>query len=246
MKDLGKLKYFLDIKLAHDQEGLFLYQQKYTLDILNECGMLGFNPSLFPMEANHKLALANGPPYSNTLKYRRLIGCLIYLTITRPKLTYYVHVLSQFMQTTLQDHWNATIRVLRYLKSSPGQGIVLPKNNNLQLVSFCDSDLASCPITSKSTSGYLMKLGKTPISWKTKKQVTISRSYSEAEYRTITHATSEIIWLCNLLNTLQVPCTFPTPLYCDNQAVIHLAANFVFHERTKHIKVDCHFIRDHV
>lgn len=140
MKDLGKLKYLLGIKLAHDQEGLFICQQKYTLDILNECGMLGFKPSPFPMEANHKLVLANGPPYSNMLKHRRLIGRLIYLTITRPKLTYFVHVLSQFMQTPLQDHWDATIRVLRYLKSSPGQGIVLPKNNNLQLVAFCDSD----------------------------------------------------------------------------------------------------------
>ena len=91
-----------------------------------------------------------------------------------------------------------------------------------------------------------MKLGNALISWKTKKQMTISRPSSEAEYRAMTHATSEIIWLHNLLNTLQVPCTHPTPLYCDNQAAIHLAANHVFHERTKHIEVDCHFIRDHI
>lgn len=97
------------------------------------------------------------------------------------------------MQTPLQDHWDAAMRVLRYLKSSPGQGIVLPKNNDIQLVAFCDSDWASCPITRKSTSGYLMKLGNIPISWKTKKQVTISRSSSEAKYRAMTHATSEII-----------------------------------------------------
>lgn len=131
MKDLGKLKYFLGIELTHDQEGLFICQRKYTLDILTKCGMLGSKPSPFPMEANHKLALANGPPYSDPLKYRRRIARLIYLTITRSELTYSVHVLSQFMQTPLQDHWDEAMRVLRYLKYSPGQGIVLPKNNDL-------------------------------------------------------------------------------------------------------------------
>lgn len=112
MKDLGKLKYFLDIELAHTQEGLFLCQRKYALDILIKCGMLGSKPSSLPMEANHKLFLANGPPYSDPLKYRRLVGRLIYLKITRPKLTFYVHVLSQFIQTPLQDHWDTTMRVI--------------------------------------------------------------------------------------------------------------------------------------
>lgn len=91
-----------------------------------------------------------------------------------------------------------------------------------------------------------MKLGSAPISWKTKKQTTVSRSSSEAEYRAMAHATSEILWLRSLLSCLQVKCDAPTTLYCDNQAALHLAANQVYHERTKHIEIDCHFIREHL
>ncbi|PNX89752.1 putative copia-type protein [Trifolium pratense] len=246
MKDLGVLKYFLGLELARGSSGMFMCQQKYTLDILDECGMLACKPSSFPMEQNHRLALATGPSFSDPSKYRRLVGRLIYLTITRPEITYAVHILSQFMQEPLQAHWEAAMRVLRYLKSSPGQGIILPRENNLELVGFCDSDWASCPLTRRSTSGYLMKLGEAPVSWKTKKQVTVSRSSSEAEYRAMAHAASEIIWLRNLLACLQVQCDSPTLLYCDNQAALHLAANPVYHERTKHIEVDCHFIREHI
>lgn len=150
------------------------------------------------------------------------------------------------MQAPRQGHWDAALRVLRYLKSSPGQGIVLPKDNDLQLTAYCDSDWASCPLTRRSITGYLMKLGTAPISWKTKKQTTVSRSSSEAEYRAMAYATSEIIWLRSLLKCLQVNCSTPTILYCDNQAALHLAANPVFHERTKHIEVDCHFIREYL
>ena len=158
------------------------------------------------MEQNHKLALAKGPPLLEPSRYRRLVGRLIYLTITRPELTYSVHILSQFMQTPLQDHWDVVIWVLRYLKSSPSQGIILPWHNYLHLVGYCDSDWASCPITRKSISCYLMKLDIAQISWKTKKQATVSRSLSEVEYRAMAHATSEILWLHNLLVTLQAPC----------------------------------------
>ncbi|GAU27524.1 hypothetical protein TSUD_147180 [Trifolium subterraneum] len=169
MKDLGVLKYFLGLELARGSSGMFICQQKYTLDILDECGILGCKPSAFPMEQNHRLALATGPPFSDPSRYRRLVGRLIYLTITRPEITYSVHILSQFMQEPLQAHWEAAMRVLRYLKSSPGQGIILPKENNLELVGFCDSDWAACPLTRRSISGYLMKLGEAPVSWKTKK-----------------------------------------------------------------------------
>lgn len=109
MKDFGSLKYFLGLELAQGSEWILICQRKYTLDILQECGMLGCNPSLFPMEQNHKLSLAKGPPLLELSRYMRLVGCLIYLTITRPKLTYSVHILSQFMQTSLQYHWDSSM-----------------------------------------------------------------------------------------------------------------------------------------
>lgn len=91
-----------------------------------------------------------------------------------------------------------------------------------------------------------MKLGSAPVSWKTKKQSTVSKSSSEAEYRAMGQAVSEVIWLRSLLSSLQVHYDSPTVLLCDNQAAMHLAANSVYHKRTKHIEVDCHFIRTHL
>lgn len=234
MKNLGTFKYFLGIELAHGKTGLFLCQRKYALDTLDECGMLGCKPSSFPLEQNHTLALDKKDLFSNPTQYRRLIGHLIYLTITRPELTYFVHILRQFMQAPRQGHWEAAMRVFRYLKSSPGQGIILPKDNDLKLTAFCDSDWAACPLTRRSISGYLVKLGTALISWKTKKQVTVSRTLSEAEYRALAHATREVLGLRGLLKCLQVKCDYPTTIHCDNQAAIHLAANPIFHERTKH------------
>lgn len=247
MKDLGTLKYFLGLELARGSKGLFICQRKYTMDILEEYRMLACKPSSFPMEQNHKLALDDSPPHSKPSQYRRLVGRVIYLTMTRPEITYSVHILSQFiMQEPRQGHWDAAMRLLRYLKSSPGQGILLPRDNNLKLVAYSDSDWASCPITRKFVTGYLTKLGTTPISWKTKKQTTVSRSSNEAEYRAMVHATSEVIWLRGLLKCLGVQCAEPTILHCDNQVALHLAANPVLHERTKYIEVDCHFIREHI
>ncbi|PKI45998.1 hypothetical protein CRG98_033638 [Punica granatum] len=137
------------------------------------------------------------------------------------------------------------MRVLRYLKQSPGQGIYL-KPISLDLAAFDDSDWASCPLTRRSVIGYFITLGECPVSWKTKKQTTISRSSAEAEYRAMAAVVSEIIWLRNLLSSLGVRMTTPTRLFCDNQAAIHITANPVFHKRTKHIEINCHFMRDHI
>ncbi|GKV27163.1 hypothetical protein SLEP1_g36366 [Rubroshorea leprosula] len=243
IKDLGKLKYFLGIEVARHPFGIFLCQRKYTLDILTEAGMLGTKSCPFPMEQKLKLTPSTGSSLSDPMQYRRLVGKLIYLTITRPEISFAVHTLSQFMQAPRQPHLDAAMRVLRYLKSSPGQGIFLSSSSCLQLSAYCDSDWASCPTTRRFTTGYLTLLGNSPISWKTKKQSTVSRSSTEAEYRAMASTVSELLWLKGLLKTLGVDTSQPMQFHCDNQAAIHIATNPVFHERTKHIELDCHFIR---
>lgn len=127
MKNLGVLRYFLGIEVAHSPVGMYLCQRKYAVDIITETGMLGVNPVTFPLPQNHKLALAKGAPLNNsmTTSYHRLIGRLIYLFNTRPELSYAIHLLSQFIANPKPDHWEAALRVVRYLKNSPGPGILL-------------------------------------------------------------------------------------------------------------------------
>ncbi|KAJ3708504.1 hypothetical protein LUZ61_012209 [Rhynchospora tenuis] len=246
MKDLGALKYFLGIEIARNSTGLYLCQRKYTLDIVAECGLLGGKPVAFPIEQNHNLSTASGKLMKDPERYRRLVGRLIYLTITRPDLCYSVHILAQFMHAPLDVHYDAAIRVMRYLKGSPGQGILLRAESDLTLYGYCDSDWATCPLTRRSLTGYFVMLGASPISWKTKKQHTVSRSSAEAEYRSMATTSCELIWLKTLLTSLGISHTQPMKLMCDSQAALHIAANPVFHERTKHIEIDCHYVRDQI
>ena len=204
MKDLGSLKYFLGIEVARSSSGLFLCQRKYTLDIVSEIGLLGAKAVDFPIEQNHKLGLATGALYSDHAAYRRLVGRLVYLAVTRPDLAYSVHILSQFMQEPRVEHWDAAIRVVRYLKGTPGQGILLRAYIDLTLQGWCNSDWAACPVTRRSLTGCLVFLGHSPISWKTKKQPTVSRSSAEAEYRSMADITCELKWLKGLLLSLGV------------------------------------------
>jgi len=118
-------------------------------------------------------------------KYRRLVSKLIYLTITRPDISYAVQILSQFMQKPTSEHMKAAINVIRYLKSAPSQGILMENSSAAQLTAFCDLDWASCPNTRRSTSGYYIMLDKSPIYWKTKKQSVVARSSAETKNRSM-------------------------------------------------------------
>lgn len=128
------------------------------------------------MEQNHRLGLATGRLYEDPEQYRRLVGRLIYLCFTRPDLVHTVHILSQFMQEPRVEHWEAALRVVRFLKGNPGQGIILKSQNDLRLRGWCDAEWAGCPLTRRSLTGWLVYLGNSPISWKTKKQHTVSSS----------------------------------------------------------------------
>jgi hypothetical protein len=126
------------------------------------------------------------------------------------------------------------------------QGILLLATSNLQLHALCDADWTHCRDTRRLVTGYCILIGSSPISWKMKKQTTVSYSSTELEYRAIASTYCEITWLKQLLVDLHVSHPQSAKLYCDNKATIHIASNPVFHERTKHIEIDCHLIREKV
>ncbi|CAL1389558.1 unnamed protein product [Linum trigynum] len=246
IKDLGTLKYFLGIEVARSSRGIVLNQRKYVLDILANTGLEAVRPSPTPVEQQHHLGRDASPPAVDPGAYRRLVGRLLYLTVTRPDITYAVNLLSQAMQAPTKAHEDAAVRVLRYLKSTPGRGLFFPASTPLILTAYCDADWGGCPLTRRSTTGYYIRLGASPISWRTKKQNVVARSSAEAEYRAMASTVSEVLWLRWLLRDLGISSSGPTPLFCDNQAALHIAANPVFHERTKHVEMDCHFVRERV
>lgn len=212
MKDLGDLKYFLGIEFSCSSRGIFMSQCKYALDVLHDSGLVGAKSEKFPMEQNSKLALDDNDKLHDATKYRRLVARLIYLTVTRPDIVYSVRVLSQFMHEPCKSHWNAAIRVLKYVKGTLDQGLFFPSNNNLQLRAFCDSDWGGFQITQRSVSGYYIFLGPSLISWKLNKQTNVSRSSAEVEYRAMTNTCLELTWLRYILHDLQVSQADSSPL----------------------------------
>ena len=134
----------------------------------------------------------------------------------------------------------------RYLVGSSSQGILLASSCVATLTAYCDSEWAGCPNTRKSTTGYCIFLGHSPISWKSKRQNIVARSSAEAEYRAMTLTTCEVVWLSSLLKDLGIKQLTTAKLHCDNKVALAIAANHVLHERTKHVEIDCHFIRDNI
>ena len=203
IKDLGKLKYFLGIKIAQSSSGVVLSQRKYVLHILEETGMLDCKPVDTPMDPNVKLVPGQGESLGDPGRYRRLVGKLNYLTITRPDISFPVSVVSQFLQSPCDSHWDAVIRILRYIKSTPGEGVLYENRGHTQVIGYTDADWAGSPTDRRSTSGYCVFIGGNLISWKSKKQHVVARSSAEAEYRAMTLATCELIWLIHLLHELK-------------------------------------------
>lgn len=244
IKDLGPLSFFLGIQVTKTTDGFFMNQQKYVMDILKDFVYLKPQSAVVPMEQHHELLKdTDSPLLQDVTSYRRLVGKLIYLTISRPDLAYSVHVLAQFMNNPHVTHWHAALKLIRYLSHTTEQGLFYAKHANPVLTAYCDADWGSCNQTRQSLTGFCVTFGNTLVSWRCKKQQTVSRSTAEAEYRSMADTSCEITWLIALLSEMHLTGFTPVPLFCDNQSALYIASNPVFHERTKHIEIDCHLVR---
>ncbi|KAM1806086.1 hypothetical protein ACFX11_029271 [Malus domestica] len=243
VKDLGDLHYFLGIEVHISATGLFLHQSKYALDLLKKTDMVGVKPCsthVASAKLDHSGTLLSDPTF-----YRSIVGALQYLTWTRPDLAFAVNQVCQYMHSPRTIHLQAVKRIIRYLKGTLDSGLCFTKGCQ-SLTAWSDADWACCHIDRRSTSGYCVFLGPNLISWSAKKQCTVARSSTEAEYRSLANTAAELSWVSKILHDISFPILKTPAIFCDNKSAIALAFNPVFHARTKHVEIDYHYIREKV
>lgn len=249
MKDLGPVKVMLGIQISRDRPNrkLFISKQEYIEQILSRFGMETSRPVKTPME---KLIFSSSSNISDLaaadVPYRQAIGSLIYLvTNTRPDIAFTVGQLSKHPENPSQSNWASVKRVLRYLAGTRAHGILFDGKKGFEIQGFSDSDYAGSIEDRKSTSGYIFLIAGGAISWKSKKQATIATSTCEAEYMACCTATKEAVWISRLIaDILQKTNPEPVTIGIDNNGTIFLANNPAINERSKHIDVQYHFVRE--
>jgi hypothetical protein len=244
MSMIGELTFFLRFQVKQMKEGTFIYQEKYTKDILKKFKMDECKPIKTPMATNGHLDLdVDGKPVDQSL-YRSMIGSLFYLTVSRPDIMFSVCLCARFQANPTESHLSAVNRILRYLKHTPSIGLWYPKGASLDLLGYSDSDFAGSRVDRKSTSGGCHLLGRSLVSWSSKKQNSVALSTAEAEYIAAGACCAQILYMKQTLLDFGVKLG-RIPLLCDNESAVKITKNPVQHSRTKHIDIRHHFLRDH-
>jgi hypothetical protein len=246
MTDLGKMKYFLGIKVIQSRQGIFIHQQKYGSEILKRFGMEDCNSVCSPIVPGCKLVKDEAGKATDATLYKQMIGCLMYTLATRPDMAFSVCLAARYMERPTEMHVAAVKRIMRYLKGTLRCGILhKPKaGNELILEGWSDSDYAGDYDDRKSTSGYVFTMNGNAISWCSKKQPIVTLSTTEAEFVSASSCACQCIWLRNVLKHLHVKQASCTSINCDNSSSIKLSKNPIMHGRCKHIDVRYYFLRD--
>jgi hypothetical protein len=244
MSMTGELKYFLGFQIKQLQEGTFISQTKYIQDILKKFGMKNGKPIKTPMGTNGYLDLDTGGKSVDQKVYRSMIGSLLYLCASRSNIMLSVCMCARFQANPKEVHLRAVKRIMRYLVYTPKFGLWYPKGSTFDLIGYSDADYARCKIDRKSTSGTCQFLGRSLVSWASKKQNSVALSTVEAEYIVVGHFCAQLLWM------RQTPRDYgyklsKVPILCDNESAIRMTDNPVEHSRTKHIDIWYHFLIDH-
>ncbi|GMP83473.1 hypothetical protein CsSME_00037367 [Camellia sinensis var. sinensis] len=206
--------------------------------------MFGFKACDIPLEPNQKRGNYKGEVAVDKGRYQQLVGKLIYLSYSRLDIVVAVSVVRQFMHAPHQIHFETVMRILRYLKFAPDKGLYFSKYDHLRIEAYTDADWAGSVTDRRSTSGYCTFVGGNLVTWRSKKQNMVARSSAEAEFRAMAQGVCKLLWIKLLLSDLGIDQMDSMQLYCDNKAAINIAHNPVQHDRTKHVEIDCHFIKE--
>jgi hypothetical protein len=244
MSMMGELTYFLGFQVKQLKDGTFLSQTKYTQDLLKRFGMMDAKPAKTPMGTDGHVDLNKGGKSVDQKAYRSMIGSLLYLCASRPDIMLSVCMCARYQSDPKECHLVAVKRILRYLVSTPYFVIWYPKGSTFDLIGYSDSDYAGCKVDRNSTLQTCQFLGRSLVSWSSKKQTSVALSTTKVEYVAAGQCCAQLLWMTQTLRDFGYNLS-KVPLLCDNESAIHMADNPVEHSRTKHIDIRHHFLRDH-
>ncbi|KAD3640341.1 hypothetical protein E3N88_29564 [Mikania micrantha] len=230
MSAMGEMTFFLGLQVKQDSKGVLIHQRKYVTDILTKFKMLKSKLASTPMVARPVLTSDSDGEDVDQHLYRSMIGSLMYLTASRPDIMFSVCQCARYQENPKASHLIAVNRIFRYLVGKPRLGLWYPKNSELRLHAYSDSDFGGCNLDRKSTMGGCQYLGVRLVSWQCKKQTTVSTSTAEAEYVVAPNCCSQVIWMQHQL--LDYDLNFlNSPIYCDNEAALQIVKNLYVGER---------------
>ncbi|KAE8706056.1 Detected protein of unknown function [Hibiscus syriacus] len=244
MTDTGLMAYYLGIEVKQQNDGIFISQESYAKEILKKFKMENYKPISTPAEYGIKMTKHEEGESVDPTFFKSLVGSLRYLTCTRPDILHAVGLVSRYMESPTTTHFKAAKRILRYLKGTIDFGLFYSVSNDYKLVGYSDSDWGGDIDNRRSTTGFVFFMGDIAFTWMSKKQPIVTLSTCEAEYVAATSCVCHAIWLRNLLKEIGLIQEEPTKVCVDNKSAIALAKNPVFHDRSKHIDIRYHYIRE--
>eukprot|EP00253_Pinus_taeda_P008072 PITA_08072 len=243
MSLLGELTYFLGLQVQQNKDGNFLSQTKYLKQILKKYGLGDSKPACTPMVIGCILSSNDESTTVHQPTYRSMIGNLLYLTGTQLDIMHAVGIVGRFQANPKESHLQEVKRIFKYLQGTQNFGFWYPKDTDLTLHAYIDADWVGSVDDRKSTSGGAFYMGSRLVSWFSKKQSAVALSTAEAEYVAVASCCTQLLWMMQTLQDIQITCTPPISILCVNTSAISISKNPVIHSKTKHIPIKYHFLR---